>query len=252
MFQLAILKDTLPIHPSNFGAPPEDALIAEINKKYANRVLHNVGLCICVFDLSQAGEGRVRYGDGLLWYKVVFRLVVFRPFTSEVIIAKVKSSDEEGIRLTVGFFDDLFIPVQYLPQPSAFDPNERSHFWIPDSPLTSPSELLDTPTAGRMYIDQAEVLRVRVEADGFCDDEPGPPRVLDGVVLDRAGVGEKEKEKGWERRRAVYSVTCSIAEQGLGPVAWWNDSRIEGEEDEDGEVDGDGDGDGDGDEMDQG
>ena len=29
---------------------------------------------------------------------VVFRLVVFRPFTSEVIIAKVKSSDQDGIR----------------------------------------------------------------------------------------------------------------------------------------------------------
>jgi DNA-directed RNA polymerase subunit E'/Rpb7 len=31
---------------------------------------------------------------------VVFRLVVFRPFASEVILAKVKSSDEEGIRRT--------------------------------------------------------------------------------------------------------------------------------------------------------
>lgn len=102
------------IHPSHFGAPVDEALISEINKKYANRILHDVGLCICVFDLVQAGEGKVRYGDGFLWYKgacfilnlwnnsyrdvVVFRLVVFRPFTSEVIIAKVKSSDEEGIR----------------------------------------------------------------------------------------------------------------------------------------------------------
>jgi hypothetical protein len=49
--------------------PPEQALIAEINKKYANRVLHDVGLCICVFDLVEAGEGKVRYGDGCLWYK---------------------------------------------------------------------------------------------------------------------------------------------------------------------------------------
>ena len=67
--------------------------------------------------MAQAGEGRVRYGDGCLWYKgeiakisdialkgltycilVVFRLVVFRPFISEVILAKVKSSDEDGIR----------------------------------------------------------------------------------------------------------------------------------------------------------
>ena len=29
---------------------------------------------------------------------VTFRMVVFRPFVSEVILAKVKSSDEDGIR----------------------------------------------------------------------------------------------------------------------------------------------------------
>ena len=39
-----------------------------MNKKYANRVLHDVGLCICVFDVAEVGEGKVRYGDGFLWY----------------------------------------------------------------------------------------------------------------------------------------------------------------------------------------
>jgi DNA-directed RNA polymerase III subunit RPC8 len=64
-------------------------------------------------------------------------MVVFRPFASEVIVAKVKSSDQEGIRrawvvwrwitlltfldstVTVGFFDDIYIPASYLPQPCA-------------------------------------------------------------------------------------------------------------------------------------
>ena len=63
-----ISQDTVAIKPSHFGAPVEDALTAEINKKYANRVLHDIGLCIAVFDISQAGEGKVRYGDGFLWY----------------------------------------------------------------------------------------------------------------------------------------------------------------------------------------
>lgn len=27
---------------------------------------------MCVFDLSEVGEGKVRYGDGCLWYKGVF------------------------------------------------------------------------------------------------------------------------------------------------------------------------------------
>ena len=55
--------------PAHFGLPPEQAIINELNKKYANRVLHEVGLCMCVFDLSEVGEGKVRYGDGCLWYK---------------------------------------------------------------------------------------------------------------------------------------------------------------------------------------
>ena len=64
-------------------------------------------------------------------------MVVFRPFVSEVILAKVKSSDEDGIRrlfaspilstqiphssriVSVGFFDDIYIPLTYLPEPSA-------------------------------------------------------------------------------------------------------------------------------------
>ncbi|KAF8649293.1 hypothetical protein AX16_005897 [Volvariella volvacea WC 439] len=220
MFNLAILKDTIPIHPQHFGVPADQAITAELNKKYANRVLHDVGLCICVFDLSEVGEGKVRYGDGFLWYRVLFRMVVLRPFSSEVILAKVKSSDEEGIRLTLGFFDDIYIPAAYLPQPTTFDPNERAHFWLPESELTSTHELLDTPVSERMYIDQGEIVRVRVEADEFYDDEPGPPKALDGVVVPR------------EARRSPYTIICSIAEQGLGPVSWWkNATQAEDEAD---------------------
>lgn len=120
MFCLSIIKDKIPIHPQHFSISPEESITAELNKKYANRVLHDVGLCVCVFDLSEVGEGKVRYGDGFLWYQgalcryvasdsllivclgftVTFRMVVFRPFESEVVIARVKSSDEDGIRRT--------------------------------------------------------------------------------------------------------------------------------------------------------
>ncbi|EGN96884.1 hypothetical protein SERLA73DRAFT_185115 [Serpula lacrymans var. lacrymans S7.3] len=217
MFVLSIIKDTIAILPANFGVLPEQALISEINKKYANRVLHDVGMCICVFDLTEASEGKVRYGDGCLWYKVIFRMVVFRPFASEVILAKVKSSDEDGIRLSVGFFDDMYIPLSYLPQPSALDSNERAHFWLPDSEATTPHELLESITTDRMYIDQGEIVRVRVEADEFYDDEPGPPKASEGVAVKR------------EVRRAPYSVICSIAEQGLGPIPWWKAAQVDEE-----------------------
>jgi len=62
--------------------------------------------------------------------------VVFKPFMSEVLVGKVESSTEEGIRgtkiiecllwvvfisdtpVSMTFFDDIWIPADYLPLPS--------------------------------------------------------------------------------------------------------------------------------------
>lgn len=62
-------QDTVALQPAAFAQPAEQAIISVLNKKYSNRVLHNVGLCICVFDIAKAGEGKVRYGDGCLWHE---------------------------------------------------------------------------------------------------------------------------------------------------------------------------------------
>ena len=78
------------------------------------------------------------------------------------------------------------------------DPNERAHFWLPTAESTSPHDLLDSPTTERMYIDPGEILRVRVEADEFYDDEPGPPKATEGV-----------QQAKTEARRAPYTITVS-------------------------------------------
>jgi DNA-directed RNA polymerase III subunit RPC8 len=45
-----------------------------------------------------------------------------------------------------------------------------------------------------MYVDQNEIVRVRVEMDEFYDDEPGPPKAAEGVKIERVG------------KRAPYTV----------------------------------------------
>lgn len=96
----------------------------------------------------------------MMW-AVKFRMVVFRPFTSEVILAKVKSSDESGVRsepnyatcvhiahftdlpsVSVGFFDDIHIPTAYLPSPSALYVSSPS----PSFPLLPPPSPSFHPT----------------------------------------------------------------------------------------------------------
>ena len=129
--------------------------------------------------------------------------------------------------VSVGFFEDMWIPLVHLPQPCALyvsifslfyfhfmtnstpptfyctaspssDPNERAYFWLPGSEATSTHELLDSPESERLYIDQGEIVRIRVERDEFCDDEPGPPKAAEGVHISGPA------------RRVPYTVTVSL------------------------------------------
>ncbi|KAG8927141.1 DNA-directed RNA polymerase III subunit rpc25 [Tulasnella sp. 418] len=216
MYQLSVIKDTIPLHPSTFGTPAHQALLRELNKKYADKVIPDVGLGIVVFDILEAGEGKVRYGDGCFWHKVTFRLVAFRPFVSEVMVAKVKEISEDAIRVSTGFFDDIIVPVSQLPHPHAYDPNEKAHFWLSNlAEESDPSEieLLDTNIDDRLYIDLGEMVRIRVEYDEFHDDEPGPPKAVEGVY------------KKTEPKRPPYEIIASMAGAGLGVLAWWSQAE---------------------------
>ncbi|EPQ27553.1 uncharacterized protein PFL1_05091 [Pseudozyma flocculosa PF-1] len=220
MFVLSELEDTIAVHPNHFGMPTIQAVSDQINRKFANKILQDVGLCISLFDISSCSEGRVRWGDGLLYHKVTFRLIVFRPFTNQVLVGKIKSSDETGIRVTMGFFDDIYIPAPHIPAPSAFDHQERAFFWLFEArtPQIAEDPLLSAPEE-RMYLDPGELIRFSVESDQFYDAEPGPPSGTDasgGPHLD-----PHSREAAKKDTRPHYSLTCSISGQGLGLVSWW-------------------------------
>jgi hypothetical protein len=95
---------------------------------------------------------------------------------------------------------------------------ERAHFWLPNSESASPTthELLDSPTSERMYIDQNEIVRVRVEMDEFWDDEPGPPKAQEGVHVRR------------ELRRAPFSIIVrSFSSEGeLGLILCLHSAQL--------------------------
>lgn len=48
-------------------------------------------------------------------------MIVFRPFVGEILDAKVASSSEKGLMLSVEFFEDIFIPADKLPEPHKYE-----------------------------------------------------------------------------------------------------------------------------------
>ncbi|EDM15694.1 polymerase (RNA) III (DNA directed) polypeptide H (predicted), isoform CRA_b [Rattus norvegicus] len=112
MFVLVEMVDTVRIPPWQFERKLNDSIAEELNKKLANKVVYNVGLCICLFDITKLEDAYVFPGDGASHTKVHFRYVVFHPFLDEILIGKIKGCSPEGVHVSLGFFDDILIPPE--------------------------------------------------------------------------------------------------------------------------------------------
>nr|XP_054101292.1 DNA-directed RNA polymerase III subunit RPC8 isoform X1 [Callithrix jacchus] len=110
MFVLVEMVDTVRIPPWQFERKLNDSIAEELNKKLANKVVYNVGLCICLFDITKLEDAYVFPGDGASHTK------------DEILIGKIKGCSPEGVHVSLDFFDDILIPPESLQQPAKLYP----------------------------------------------------------------------------------------------------------------------------------
>jgi DNA-directed RNA polymerase III subunit RPC8 len=134
MFIVTTIVDTIRIPPHTLSMPTLHALHNEIDLKYPNRVLMDVGLVICRYgECLKVTNGSCVPGDGGSHHECVFRVVVFRPFVEEVLLGKIFKSTPEGIQVKLGdFFQDIHIPAYWMLRPSKFEEKSNSWVWSPD------------------------------------------------------------------------------------------------------------------------
>ncbi|KAL9062582.1 MAG: hypothetical protein Q9157_008795 [Trypethelium eluteriae] len=97
----AVIEDLIEIKPEDFDLLSIQALEDGIHAKYADRVIQGVGLCICLWDLLEASEGRIGNGTGIA-----------------------------HVNISLDFFDDIWVPCPIgLPKPSSFDESEGVWMW---------------------------------------------------------------------------------------------------------------------------
>ncbi|CAD6579912.1 MAG: DNA-directed RNA polymerase III subunit rpc25 [Cyphobasidiales sp. Tagirdzhanova-0007] len=221
MLLTTYFKDTIKIQPQHFGKDRELALKDEINRKYANKVLPDVGLCVSLFDIEDSSEGIILHGDGCIYHKVVFK-----PSIDEALLGRVGSSSREGIKFTLGFFDDCWIPEYRLPQNCAFDPTRSEFYWVPPVNEEDSGENIEqVPEEERFYIIAGETIRVRVVSEVFSDTTPKVAPKAPAAT----GAGPAPNPAPSETGPPPYRIECSIAEPGLGLLDWWS-GQGEGEE----------------------
>ncbi|VDD97319.1 unnamed protein product [Enterobius vermicularis] len=227
MFVLVLMEDVVRIKPHQMGQDVEEVVTARLNELLSNKVIPGVGLCIFLHDILELGDGYILPGDGSSHVRVKFRFIVFRPFVDEIIEAKVLSSNKNGLTLTIKFFEEIFIPAHRLPQTSVFEEEEQASLFIG---LTHPFRNYTLPLT-RSFALEALAFRGSVWYWEYVSDDDQPPaklymdpgkvvkfRVVENLdpmdVDPSAAQEENKKEKSFE-------IIGSMAELGLGCVAWW-------------------------------
>ena len=130
MFVLALLADTIRIPPHLLAKPTALSVQSEIERRYPNKIIIDVGLVICPYGPPiEIGDGILVPGDGGAHHQVLFQVLTFKPFVDEILVGIVTESKEEGVMVSVGgFFTHVFIPAYWMLNPSTFD--EASGLWV--------------------------------------------------------------------------------------------------------------------------
>jgi DNA-directed RNA polymerase III subunit RPC8 len=126
-------------------------------------------------------------------------MTVFRPFVGEVLTGRIIAATHTGIRISLEFFDDIFIPAHlifsiaglYVPTSSlfAYHSDHGSQSWkLP----VSPTEF--------NYLEKDDIIRFKIEEEMFKEATPAPPKVQGG--------GDVEHRND-EHKDPIYSLIVS-------------------------------------------
>lgn len=254
MFQLTRVQDTVHIQPSEFNKPILVAVRDALNCKYPNKVVRNLGLCVALFDILHIGESQIHPGSAAHHTSVEFRIVIFRPYVGEILTGSIVSCDDEGVRITLGFFDDIRVPKALLQEPSSWSPAENLWFWdvdtdhqlfldlenqvrfrVHDVVFPAQSNLASKATAAAVREDGTAVRTVAPQTVS----RPGTPSSTTATSALAAKQQAAAKAKGGGDAsisnmpiEPFMRIIAGIDRPGLGLTQWWPSDQDGGDPDE--------------------
>ena len=153
MFVALWIDDTVRVAPDVFNEPLESMLRVELEAKYAGKVrgsngpqrpltpfhkslrararqvMLDIGMVIAVRSIARVEDAMIYPLDGAAHHRVSCELVVFRPCLGELLIGTIVGASADGLRLSLGFFEDVEVPSYLLQATSKWDARRRTWIW---------------------------------------------------------------------------------------------------------------------------
>ncbi|MBA7704879.1 Ribonuclease R [subsurface metagenome] len=102
MFYLAEVEDYVRVEPSLFGLPTAKAVEEQLHKTYENFQDKELGTVVDVLEVLEVADGIIIPGDGAVYYKSRFKLIVFKPELQEVAYGIIEEITNFGAFIDMG------------------------------------------------------------------------------------------------------------------------------------------------------
>lgn len=102
MFYLLDVEDHVRVEPKHFGLKTKEAVKTQINESYVDKVSKDLGYVISVIDVGEIDDGVIIPGDGAVFYRSQFKLLVWRPELHELVYGTIVEVANFGAFMEIG------------------------------------------------------------------------------------------------------------------------------------------------------
>ena len=102
MFYTVDVEDYVRVEPRLFGFKTSDAVAKQLQETYSDYHDKEIGEVIGVISVAEVGDGIIIPGDGAVYYKSRFKLVVWKPELQEIVFGIIDEITNFGAFINLG------------------------------------------------------------------------------------------------------------------------------------------------------
>ena len=182
-----------------------DIVYMRLREKYISKIILDQGLVVSIKSFKIKSDLIVEI-EGVIDIKYECNLILFCPNEGDILYGTICDTDKSNIIVDCGLIK-VKVPVQQLMEPNYFNTKEKLWFWSFENQ--------------NYYYEKGAKCRLKVLGINYKTRKDIIKMINDKMVEENGEEIDEEKMMNSLQKEDVMEIYCSMAQEGLGPVKWW-------------------------------
>ena len=181
-----------------------DIVYLKLREKYISKIIIDHGLVVSIKNFKINSDLIVEI-EGVVDIKYECNLIMFSPREGDILYGTIFDSNQNSIIINCGIIK-VKVPTQQLMEPYYFNKKEKLWFWSYDGK--------------NYYYEKNAKCRLKVLDVNYKSGKDISKLINDKMAEDNEG-NIKEEDLIKLKREDIMEIYCTMSQEGLGPIKWW-------------------------------